>query len=87
MAREVEFNVNYFVKVKLTESGIAILKKRHGELDRYFVGSMGEFNLKIDKDGWYKIQMHELMHVFGQNVTVGSCFLPFETEIILCTEG
>ena len=42
MTQEIKFNVNYHVKVKLTEKGMAILRKRHEELNRYYAGSMGE---------------------------------------------
>lgn len=64
-----KFNVNNYVKVKLTERGKAIMKKE-GVLREY----------KADKDGFSKWQLWELMRVFG-NYLFNGCEIPFEMEI------
>ena len=82
---DVNFNINSYVKVKLTESGINILRMQYEELA---IGAISGIDFeaslasKIDKDGYYKRQMHSLMLDFGQYMLVGSA-IPFETDIIL----
>lgn len=84
-----KFNVNHYVKVKLTEYGIAILKQQHEELNDEMemtgVKGFGNFKVDIDEDGYTKFQLHSLMNKFGHLTTNGQK-IPFETEIII-TEG
>jgi len=87
MARVADFNINDYVRVKLTPMGIEILKQRHEQLMSFYKkGSIDEFNLRIDAEGYYKTQMWDLMQTFGAHLGLGAR-LPFETNIILCTEG
>lgn len=78
---EIKFNINECVKVKLTPIGVQILKDEHNEL-RKACPSIGRFKLKLDKDGYYKCQLHVLFNTFGEYINVGS-ETPFETEIVL----
>jgi hypothetical protein len=76
MLREaVSFNINNYVRVRLTARGIAYLK----EFDL-------EWKLKYsaapDADGWSRWQLHDLMNTFGSLLFPGST-IPFETEIEL----
>lgn len=71
MDNEIRFNINQYVKVKITKHGKDILVK-----DEY------PYPYKEDKDGWSKWQMWHLMEQFGQYIYLG-CEPPFETEIIL----
>lgn len=83
----VDFNVNDYVKIKPTQE--AILK--HRENRRKFWGGarlklkstqemveMGE--LKLDQDGWVKMQMWEVMEQFGHMISLG-CQCPFDPQI------
>ena len=79
-----KISINDEVKVKLTDFGIQILKERHDQLNKKIKESGGkgiEFVLRIDKDGYYKTQLYNLMNTFGEYMTVGSEGLPFEIEI------
>ena len=71
-ANEIIFNVNNFVKVKLTSSGFNYYKhlKNVPELQ------------EPDKDGYTEFQLWELIQYFGDAVYL-SCNPPFETQIIL----
>lgn len=70
-----KFNVNNYVKVKLTKRGKEIMKEE---------GVMREY--VPDKDGYTKWQLWELMGVFG-NYVYNGCEIPFETEIEITESG
>lgn len=82
-------NSNDFVKVKLKESGIAILKEKRDELNKMIHANggkgLGEYKLKVDEEGYSKFQLWELMNTFGHLMGLG-LETPFETDIIV-TKG
>jgi hypothetical protein len=80
-----QFNVNEWVKVKLTEQGLAILKSQHDELRRDFPKLKPWKPPAVDAEGYSKFQLWELMNRFGESVSIG-CKLPFETMIRLTIE-
>lgn len=87
---EIAFNLNWYVKVKLTETGMRHLMDRHLEMfefwDRY--GKMMPEYLppKFDSDGYTKYQMWHLMQIFGSKMHMGGP-LPFESmEVIMCID-
>jgi len=74
------FNINEFIKVKLTPKGIAVLKERHRNLQRKFP-KIGPFRMpQIDADGYTEYQMWDLMNTFGESIGLGFN-IPFETTI------
>jgi len=89
------FNTNHFVKVKLTEYGLAVYKEYLAEQDRLLRPKFADRTDKLlegqraqpDKDGYFKFQMYVLMHIFGGEAhmpdTATALPTPFETEIIL----
>lgn len=82
-------NINEWVKVKLLPLGIQVLKEQREELNDHIVGRGGkpldDYSPSVDKDGYTKFQLWDLMYRFGGLVSLGSR-LPFETTIIL-TKG
>lgn len=78
-----KFNVNDYVKVKLTKKGLEILKEQHAQLQSYYHKHNIEFDPpSVDEDGYSSFQMHYLMNIFGPGMLLG-CEVPFETEIII----
>lgn len=78
-----KFNVNNYVKVKLTELGKQELKKRYIELSKWYPESMKleDFKLpEVDEKGFSKWQLHVLISTFG-GITGNGFNPPFETEI------
>jgi len=80
-----KFNINEFVKVKLTDHG------RQQYIEWYFSLYKGNppysfIPMEEDENGYSKWQMWKLMQVFGANISIG-CILPFETEIIIVGEN
>lgn len=70
-SREIEFNINETVKVRLTEIGHQELKRQHVEL-------MDSLNLnreyhpkKEDADGWSEWQLWDLMSRLGHMAQLG----------------
>jgi hypothetical protein len=84
-----KFNINQYVKVKLTEKGKEILLNDHNRIDKQLKESgakgLGTFILRLDKDGYYKEQLWKVMRVFGEHMSNGY-EPPFETEIEIVEE-
>jgi hypothetical protein len=77
----VRFNVNEYVRVKLTECGLKLLREDHARWKALYPSSFGEFTPpKTDADGWSEWQLWCLMARFGEYITMGMT-APFETEI------
>lgn len=77
----IDFNVNYYVYVKLTNEGRRLLRKNHEDLYADWINTKPEYVETVeDDDGWSKWQMWVLMSELG-----GECLsglnLPFETAI------
>ena len=75
-----KFNINDYVKVKLTEFGMDILRKQHKELKIFWPGLPDFEPPKEDKDGWSEHQLWTLMSHFGHTLSNGG-EVPFELEI------
>ncbi len=87
-----EFNINDYVNIKLTETGIAILKNRHDNILKNYANNpevlkiLGEFNAPIDDNGYTQMQLWEVMHIFGDYLYHGNPNLPFEMNITISDE-
>lgn len=81
-----KFNINDYVKVKLNDLGISILKAKRDELNKTIHANggkvFGEFELKVDEEGYVKFPLWELMNTFGDVMVMG-LEVPFETDIIV----
>ena len=79
-------NLNQVVKVKLTEYGVSVLKEQHDELNAWIKlrggKSLGEFELRLDEDGYYSTQIWMLMSKFGHAMRMGN-ENPFNLEVII----
>lgn len=88
MKKDIEFNMNKKVKVKLTQEGKNVLCKRFLENQLLIKDSTGEINLKdkkpplYSKDGWYESQLWILFQRFGEYIGMAKDLM-FETIIIL----
>ena len=78
MRKTVNTNVNYWVKVKVSEYGIKCLKDDHERLQLPY-----DFKTpKVDGEGFSKFQLWDLMMRFGPYILLGGR-IPFETDIII----
>lgn len=76
-----KFNLNEYVRVKLTPTGKDILRKKFEELHERMPQAFKEFSLpEEDGQGFSKWQMWHLFSDFGEHIYLG-CNPPFETEI------
>ncbi|MCP5005791.1 MAG: hypothetical protein GY941_17920 [Planctomycetes bacterium] len=77
-----KFNINEYVKVKLTKIGLDEMERQHALLKKEFP-KMKEFKRpEVDDNGYSRFQLHVLMSRFGHMCTLGSQ-PPFEMEIII----
>tara|TARA_R100000808_G_C2153937_1_gene164643 strand:- start:6945 stop:7229 length:285 start_codon:yes stop_codon:yes gene_type:complete len=75
------FNINNFVKVKLTELGIHELQRQHNELYKHFSNiDIAPFKINKDEDGYTKFQLHDLIRSLG-HVLYLTGPLPFDINI------
>lgn len=82
-----KFNINHYVKVKLTDVGREELKRQHESFNLQLNGRLGEWKGVVeDSEGYSRWQMWDLMNRFGRMLELGrQC--PFDTKIIICVEG
>lgn len=80
------FNINSWVKVKLTKYGESIITEQVNELNeaRRKRGIEGNIErvIKRDENGYSKFQMYDLMSTFGSYMGITQ-ELPFEVEILI----
>ena len=80
------FNINDYVKVKLTEKGKYIYYHQYDEINADILKTCGKpldltpIELKYDDEGYVKFQMWHLMEIFGKHLGNG-LDIPFETTI------
>lgn len=86
MELDFKVNCNMGVKVKLTPAGVEILRKRRERLNKIVASrggkGFGEFELKVDEDGYYKTQLWMLFETFGSSMSVTQD-QPFHLDIII----
>ena len=79
-----QFNINDCVRVKLTDLGKDIYYHQYDETNDYYGRQVVEpYYPAVDKEGYTKFQLWELMRLYGTYCSNG-CSLPFETNITLC---
>ncbi|WP_208952384.1 hypothetical protein [Rahnella sp. ChDrAdgB13] len=79
-------NINNYVKVKLNEFGLSVMKSNREELQR-MAPSLPDFTPpSTDSDGYSKFQLWSLMETFGPIIHLG-CELPFDSEILFTCES
>jgi len=88
--KELKFNINDEVRVRLTDIGREIYFHKNDKMNERIHCFKGKpFPQKFpeeDADGWYTTQLWELMKLFGRHINMGSKN-PFETEIILLSKN
>lgn len=83
----VEFNINDFVWVRLTDVGREIYRKKFAAvgMDMYGEVIIHYTPPKEDGEGWSRWQLHHLMETFGEHVHLTGP-LSFETDIRIETK-
>lgn len=84
--RYLAFNLNAYVRVKLTEHGREMLRQRADYInkalhDRGCDARVEYDDIAEDADGWSEWQLWDLMHKFGDHVSHGTVHMPFETDM------
>lgn len=81
----IPFNINEYVRVRLTDRGRKLHRKQHDEIYASVGAKISpEYRPPTeDKDGWSRWQLWYLMMLFGDDVYIARP-LAFETNIELC---
>lgn len=81
-----DFNINNYVKVKLTEKGKYIYYHQFDDMNEEILKMGGKplnpIELKYDDEGYVELQMLHFMEIFGKHLYNG-CDIPFYTTIKL----
>lgn len=79
-----DFNINDYVKVKLTEKGKYIYYHQFDAMNADILHGGGKplnpIELEYDDEGYTEFQLWHLMAIFGNHLFNG-CNIPFETAI------
>lgn len=75
------FNINYEVKVKLTEYGRELYYHQFDDLIKQGM-LMTPIQPKVDKEGYTTFQLWELMSIYGPHIYMGMTKLPFQDNAI-----
>ena len=88
-----KFNINCPVNIRLTETGIAILKDNYDNMlkahaDKPEVLEMlGEFKVpEMDENGYTQMELWKVMAAFGSYLNYGATNPPFELDITISDE-
>ena len=83
---EIRFNINNYIKAKLTKRGHEIHRANYARLFAgYLVEKYPYAPPAEDADGWSKWQAWDFMSTFGPHMGCGSD-VPASTEIIILVE-
>ena len=86
---KVEINLNENIKIKIKPEGYQYMADRHNELVKDVPSlkchSAEHYEMKADKDGYTKMQLHAFIALFGP-FCEGGFSVPFETNILINTE-
>lgn len=86
-----DFNINSYVGVKLTYTGLRILEMQHNEQLRRMSPEatklVGDFQAPpVDEERYSQMQLYQLMNSFGQYMVAGNPNPPFEMDIKISDE-
>ena len=73
MEKYCDTNLNYYIKIKLTEEGRIIYKKHYAKYN------CEAPKLNIDDEGYVRFQIHNFINIFGEHLFMGAT-LPCETN-------
>lgn len=71
-----EFNINFYMYVKLTDFGKEKIIEKYGH--EYFKHCIESHR---QPDGYYQLQAHTVMHLFGEYLYNGNINKPFDLNI------
>ena len=75
-----KFNINDYVRVKLTDLGRYIYYHQYDELNKIYGKQVCEPSYPKEVDGWYRAQLWSIMELFGPHIGMGKLNV-FETII------
>ena len=85
-----KFNLNYMIKVKLTDYGKDIFYHRYDEINDYLVRNglkpIEPCFPEVDDDGFSKFQLWYFMNIYGKYLELGFDQMPIENLNIYIDE-
>ncbi len=85
--KEIRFNLNDFIKVKLSKSGEEIYSHRYDEINEFMGECIVPKPPKKDENGYTRFQLWDFMNLYGEHSHMGFSNQVLETmDILLETE-
>ena len=81
-----EININNFVRIKLNDTGRAILRRNHDELNKRCGVYLRYIPPAEDEDGWSEWPLWKVMQTFGPDLVMGFD-VPFDMSIDIPPES
>lgn len=91
MSKEIKFNINEYVRIKLNPDGIEIYESRYDVLidrqKKYGIEGTKRpiYSEDCDGEGYIKMQMWYFMELFGEHISIVKN-PPFESNIFFIVE-
>jgi hypothetical protein len=83
----IAFNINGYIRVKLTKHGKKIHRDRHDELNALYPKCKLKYRKPTeDAEGWSEWQAWHLMQTFGPHIGMG-LDQPFDTNVQIMANG
>jgi hypothetical protein len=81
---QVETSINDYVYVRLTEEGRKYLKSYFNDKNwpPDIKKDMFESHTRVDKEGWTRFELSDLMHLFGPIMYLGNPVAPFVDNVV-----
>lgn len=80
------FNINKYIKVRLTDHGKEILQKYHEDLQAMYPSLHIPQIYVEDSEGYIKFQLWQFMQIFGSHFSMGTPLIIEHNEIIFSEE-
>lgn len=84
---QVSFNINYYVRFKPTKFGKDHYRKKRLEMQKGIKTLDILKDLRVESDGYVKLQMHEFMFYFGEIAYCGNKAFIENCEIFLSEDN
>lgn len=82
-----EFNLNCYIKVKLTDLGKEIYFHQYDKLNEFYDKEIIKPSYpELDENGYYKGQAWQIFNLFGPYIDIGVNELPFHPNIIIVND-
>lgn len=79
----VALNINSYVRIKLTDYGLEILRSNHERISEETKSDSEFVPPEVDEKGYSKMMLWQVMNIFGKELFMGATNMPFAEDILI----